>query len=134
MHKINAQANLHLCSVGIPFMIFYEMVMLCLGWNLKIFGLVVYQQAVHFSLITKFVFLFLFFFLSMFTPFSLQMVLSLDKEKTFLLVNLKTFYWSMKDYRKVPKFLDSKIFAVSYLKFKQSDQTLGYFVKMVQRE
>ena len=34
-------------------------------------------------------------------------------------------------YRKVPKFSDT-IFAVSYLKFKQSGQTLSYFVKMVQ--
>ena len=31
-------------------------------------------------------------------------------------------------------FLTPKNFAVSYLKFKQSSQTLGYFVKMVQSE
>ena len=31
-------------------------------------------------------------------------------------------------------FRTPKIFAVSYLKFKQRGQTLGYFVKMVQRE
>ena len=31
-------------------------------------------------------------------------------------------------------FRTPKIFAVSYLNFKQSGQTLGYFVKMVQRE
>ena len=37
-------------------------------------------------------------------------------------------------YRKVPKFSDTKMFAVSYLKFKQSVQTLSYSVKMVQGE
>ena len=37
-------------------------------------------------------------------------------------------------YRKIPKFSDTKIFAVSFLKFKQRGQSLGYFVKMVQRE
>ena len=34
-------------------------------------------------------------------------------------------------YRKVPKFSDTKNFAVRYLKFKQSGQTLGYFVRIV---
>ena len=30
-------------------------------------------------------------------------------------------------YRKVPKFLDAKNFAVIYLKFKQRGQTVGFF-------
>ena len=37
-------------------------------------------------------------------------------------------------YRKVPKFSDTKIFAVIYLKFKQRGQTLGSFVKKMQME
>ena len=39
-------------------------------------------------------------------------------------------WFSLPRYRKVPKFLDAKNFAVIYLKFKQRGQTLRYFVKI----
>ena len=38
------------------------------------------------------------------------------------------------NYRKVPKFSDTRNFAVIYLKFKQWDQTLVYFVENMQME
>ena len=43
-------------------------------------------------------------------------------------------YFSIHDYRKVPKFLDARNFAVIYLKFIQRGQTFGYYVKKIQRE
>ena len=37
-------------------------------------------------------------------------------------------------YRKVPKFSDTRNFAVIHLKFKQRGQTLRYFVKNMEME
>ena len=40
----------------------------------------------------------------------------------------------LREYRKVPKFSDTKKFAVNYLKSKQRGQILGKFVKKMQIE